>query len=569
MTYKAPLLRRDDDDDDDLSGPQVSIPLGMLWYWLGIMIIASIVNWTYIIIPSLYKKMNSPFFNWVQKSISMAPTFSKRKARALKWFNVDIGLIPTRWESLVLLGFYVVGIILLAVEINTSVQAGGGSKNVAMTIGDRFGDFGTTLIPLLMVFAGRNNFLQFITRWNFSTFLTFHRWIARAVFLFLIGHVGSLTYSWEGETPYSDMMLQPWVIWGTVACILCGLMLFQGMLSLRRLAYEVFVLVHILFAVFFVVGAWRHLDHFDGFSNYMYASVSVWLFDRAVRLARIFSFGFPKATLTLLANDIIKVDIPRRSWWRSTPGGYGFIHFLTPTAFFQSHPFSIVELVQTKDAISMYCRIKGGVTHSLCRQLAAKNRSMSLRVTVEGPYGFQAPVSLHDSVVFIAGGNGIPGIISEALDLAKRTSSSTRRAELHWIVRDRNQVAAFDKELALLGQHANVNVKVYCTGMSLNPFTTPTKDLHSEKGDEKDTSFDTLDYDYSATTLEVDGRITWVDARPDIQSIVRGGIAGANRAVAFVTCASPVLEDEIRAAVRRNLIAGKRVDLVDQLQIWA
>ncbi|KAG7194866.1 uncharacterized protein KQ657_003973 [Scheffersomyces spartinae] len=507
-----------------------------------------------------------PFSTWVRKCITLAPTFSKTKSRALRWFNMDIGVIPSRWESGVLFGFYALGIIFMGTEVNTAIKAGGGSAAVADLIGMRFGVYATVLIPLLFIFAGRNNFLQFVTRWNFSTFLTFHRWIARAVFMLLMGHVGAITYSWKGQVAYSVAMSADWVIWGTVATCGCGVMLFQGMLSLRRLAYEIFLVVHIVLALFFAIGAVKHLDHFEGFSAFAYVAIAVWVFDRCVRLIRIISFGFPEATLTLMPDNIIKVAIPKRSWWKSTPGGYGFIHFLTPSTFFQSHPFTIVDSVDSKNVITVFCRIKGGVTHSIHRKLAAKSLSMTMRVTLEGPYGFQAPVAAHDTVVFIAAGNGIPGIISETLDLAKRTRDlSAKKAELHWVVRNRSHVGIFEKELAVLGKH-NIDITIYCTGLSLNPFATPTK---AEKYDEKNLSPETLEFDVSASTLQTNSRINWIDRRPDVHTIVRGGIERSNRAVAFVTCASPAMNDEIRSAVRGNLVAGKRIDLIDQLQIWA
>ena len=39
---------------------------------------------------------------------------------------------------------------------------------------------------------------------------------------------------------------------------------------------------------------------------------------------------------------------------------------------------------------------------------------------VEGPYGEPTPARYADTAVFIAGGNGIPGIYSEVMDMARR-----------------------------------------------------------------------------------------------------------------------------------------------------
>ena len=46
------------------------------------------------------------------------------------------------------------------------------------------------------------------------------------------------------------------------------------------------------------------------------------------------------------------------------------------------------------------------------------------RVGVEGPYGESTPASLRRYLCFIAGGNGIPGIYSEIVDIANKQQLS-------------------------------------------------------------------------------------------------------------------------------------------------
>lgn len=60
---------------------------------------------------------------------------------------------------------------------------------------------------------------------------------------------------------------------GTVATVIAGLMLFQGMLYLRRKWYEVFLIGHIILAVFFIIGTWIHVVDF-GYMWYIYAAVA-------------------------------------------------------------------------------------------------------------------------------------------------------------------------------------------------------------------------------------------------------------------------------------------------------
>jgi hypothetical protein len=42
--------------------------------------------------------------------------------------------------------------------------------------------------PLIFLFAGRNNFLLWLTNWSHSTFLTLHRWVSRVFALQVLLH---------------------------------------------------------------------------------------------------------------------------------------------------------------------------------------------------------------------------------------------------------------------------------------------------------------------------------------------------------------------------------------------
>ena len=113
-----------------------------------------------------------------------------------------------------------------------------------------------------------------------------------------------------------------------------------------------------------------------------------------------------------MANETLKVVIPKPRHWKSVPGGHAFIHFIRPTCFWQNHPFTFVESPDGK-SILVYCKVKGGITHSLYRYLSNNpGQTASIRVGVEGPYGEPTPARYADTAVFVAGG-GIPGIYSK------------------------------------------------------------------------------------------------------------------------------------------------------------
>ena len=86
---------------------------------------------------------------------------------------------------------------------------------------------------------------------------------------------------------------ETYMIWGVLATVSGGIILFQAMLFFRRRWYEIFLFIHILFAALYVAGTWIHVDEL-GYVWFVYPAVAVWCADRVVRIARLVIFGFLK-----------------------------------------------------------------------------------------------------------------------------------------------------------------------------------------------------------------------------------------------------------------------------------
>lgn len=59
---------------------------------------------------------------------------------------------------------------------------------------DRTGILALANMPMVWLFAGRNNVFLWLTGWNFATYNSFHRWLSRIVTLQAIVH--SIGYTW-------------------------------------------------------------------------------------------------------------------------------------------------------------------------------------------------------------------------------------------------------------------------------------------------------------------------------------------------------------------------------------
>lgn len=139
---------------------------GLLGYWGLVLLIAMVSNWSRKLLPQLVFKLNGAVTNKWRSYVTLPATYSKLKNQSLDLGNIQIGLIPSRWESIVISIF-----TILCIAFNAhydSYQEGNPvfktkSEAVSRYVADRTGITATCMIPLLILFAGRNNFLCFVT----------------------------------------------------------------------------------------------------------------------------------------------------------------------------------------------------------------------------------------------------------------------------------------------------------------------------------------------------------------------------------------------------------------------
>ncbi|WEJ94979.1 hypothetical protein PSN45_002483 [Yamadazyma tenuis] len=528
---------------------------GPLGYWVLALLIASIAHWTKFLAPGFVKKRYGRYTNWFRKNFTMSAV-CKNRTEPMKIRGIPIALIPTRVETAVSVGYLVVVIVCSGSQIKYYADDkyySDGTKSLAKYVAVRTGILASYSSPLLILFAGRNNFLQWATGWNFATFMGYHRWVGRVVFILVLVHTVGYTISFADQ--YAEYMADNYMIWGTIATIASGLILGQGLLVLRRMSYEIFLFWHIVLAVLFVAGSWLHVDTL-GYVNWYYATTAIWCIDRVVRVIRLVLFGFPISTIELVAGDTLKVTTPKPSYWQSVPGGHAFIHFIRPSCFWQSHPFTFTEAVETNNKIVLYCKVKGGVTHGLYKYIASQpGQTVKMRVGIEGPYGESTPARYCDTAVFVAGGNGIPGIYSEAYDLARRDSK--QKVKLVWIVRDYKSLDWFYEELQFL-KGKNIETIVYLTRPTNQ---TAESDKEKKKTDDSDGS--------SFKVAEDLCHVEFRHGRPDVEDFVKHEIEESNGSIAFVTCGHPEMVDHLRYVVSHNLSEEKRIEFYEQLQVWS
>lgn len=573
--------------------------IGAISYWFFVFILAAIANWGVVLFPGLRDFFNGRVSKAWRKNVTVPALWSRKRLTQQDFLGGILSfLIPSRLESLLLVIFFWLVFALLVVEIryipndplfHTRKEA------ITRFVADRTGIIATITVPLLILFGGRNNILQWFTRWDFATFIVYHRWIARLMVAMAFVHSVCFSALYVMDGIYFEEMAETYVTWGIVATACGAIICFQGLLFLRRAYYETFLVIHIILAVIFVVGLWQHISVLN-YPQLVYPIFAVWGVDRLVRVIRILWFGFPLAKVELIAEDAIKVTVPKPRNWKSIPGGHAWLHFLLGWYFWQSHPFTFVEI--TKDYgtdIVFYCKVKNGVTKKIGRKLAnVPGRAIYMKVAVEGPYGETSPVNRHSNVTYFAGGNGIPGIFAETLTLGKQAatrSTNNQKIKLVWIMREMKSLAWFAEELEMLCR-LPVEATIYITRPEMREgiedlecvFQKMTEDKvlannssndseHSaEKADEKELKgeVDTTCVETLERARNMLPHVTILEGRPDLSSLVKLDIEESSGSAAFVTCGHPAMVDDLRYCVLKAMDnTNKRVDFYDQLQVWA
>jgi predicted ferric reductase len=115
---------------------------------------------------------------------------------------------------------------------------------------------------------------------------------------------------------------------------------------MRRLSYEVFLIGHIIMAIFTIVGSWYHLILRFGKTGtheyWLYAAFAVWALDHVLRMLRILNNGFQRATITEVGPHHVRVEIPSVRF-ANKPACHGYVYFPTvqPLRPWENHPFSV------------------------------------------------------------------------------------------------------------------------------------------------------------------------------------------------------------------------------------
>lgn len=558
----------------------------LMTYFLSICVLATAHNFIIRYYSDvLFKAERAIGFGKIRKYFTLSAVGKENHSRPYKLFCAFFSFgAPTRGQSLIIFGYLILNIIFLCVSYGSPVDGVAPDYQGISLLklhGFRAGALAYTQLPLIVLFACRNNWLIWLTNWPYSTFQVYHRWVARTMVCHSIIHVGIYFYNQSRKGPAvwaSKMATSVFWQYGFLAVLCCTLMALTSFHFFRRRFYEYFYMAHKIMYLGFLIGLGSHVWRRE-WMLFIWISVGIHATERITRLLKVLFAGFKNSAVAKYQDDgVITVSVNYSTRWDVRPGQYCYIRILHKNLFWQAHPFSVYQSPDpTDNTLHFALRARSGATYKLKKFLEEqKDSTATIPVFVEGPYGNEAPVKKHSSLLLMAGGIGVTATYQYALEARGRG----QRVVFMWIIPDLLALEYFSDELLALLADPNFEVQIYVTrNFVLSGGETEEDDesmLYSAGDSEKKSGdFNESTREHiktksvsSAQLIKNQHANIFMGRRPDVGEEVTKLMANRDT-MAIVSCGPPTFVDNIRASIVSNIADAKeRVDYFEESFSW-
>jgi predicted ferric reductase len=296
-------------------------------------------------------------------------------------------------------------------------------------------------LALVVFLALKNTPLAFLTAYSYERLNCLHQIAGCTMFLFMAMHAITYTVYFSKKN-----LLYLLVQKEQIAAIISGFAFLSVTLSaiiLRRIWYELFYVVHLIFVIVGIVCVCFHQPDFKKkIIIILLLTASMWVMDRLIRIARaLYYIPNNSATIYPLPNGGTRV-VMKKSPTRAVPGKHFFV-CIPAVRMFEMHPFTVVGTQPLEFIINSH----NGFTRDL-HKFAQTHPGAKLPATVDGPYGtFPDPME-YDRVVLIAGGSGASftfGLVCNMLE--RMTETSNKSIVFIWAVRQHGESTSLPIQL--------------------------------------------------------------------------------------------------------------------------
>lgn len=534
---------------------------GLVFYWATIVGLATVFNFS-------KRVFGHPLVNnWIKKHLILPSTLKSYRQRTYLFCKILPLNFHTRLNGLVVAVFIILTIISCGVGYELKLPhpylTTRWYANLTL-VSYRTDMMSISLFPVIYMFGIRNNPLIYVSGIQFSTFQFYHKWCAYAcVVLLFIHSIIWTVYAIHGGGGYKMWAMDSYWKWGIAATTLAVLLIFHSEKIIRDVAYEVFLTMHQLMNVFFIVAMYYHCKDL-GWLGWIWAMAGILCFDRFMRIVRIvISGGVHTATLTDCGNrSVIKMVMKKPKYFKYVAGSYAFIYFLSPTDswyyFFQSHPFTILtephEDADNPDHLVFLFKANKSVTRAMLKKvLKSGKRTVTCKVMLEGPYGVTLPkkAKYDKKMIAMSAGQGICAVYPHLIEALSHKRNDNVRHKLVWIINDLTSLEWFGEQLRWLRQR-NCDVKIIYT-----------------KAEDRDPESSSLDIELD----EFKQGVEKLYCRPDLQSLIKSEIELASEGsvdLTILSCGPASFNDDLRQSVVNNMRSDLKisVDLEEESYSW-
>lgn len=283
--------------------------------------------------------------------------------------------------------------------------------------------------------ALKNTPLAFLTAYSYERLNILHQAAGYCTVFFALLHAVFYIIT-DANLGQLEDLLELEQIMGIVAGLAMISMLTTA-LTLRRIRYEAFYVVHIVMFMLVLIAVGMHRPELRSKSVYIIIfTACIWSSDRLLRGSRMLWYAFSnRATIYPLPRGGIRI-VMRRTPWRAVPGAHVFL-WIPKIRPIETHPFTIVS---TSPLEVVVCS-QDGFTRDLF-SLASKSPGAQVTASCDGPYGTLPKFTKFENVVLIAGGSGATFTFGVALNLIRNLPSDGTRPVIHfiWVIRDQGKM---------------------------------------------------------------------------------------------------------------------------------
>ncbi|EON67816.1 hypothetical protein W97_07071 [Coniosporium apollinis CBS 100218] len=429
--------------------------------------------------PLLFRQGQKPYHGGY-RLVNNARAWLMYQPRAVPFIKK---VLPSNGLTLAILLFVGLNVFYTFYNVELSVF-------MLFVFADRAGLMFVANLPILYLFAAKNQPIKLLTGYSYESLNIFHRRLGEVMCVLALLHSAGMVGVWytllrPGGFTFARFIFSKIILLGLGAFFSYELIYFTSLGSFRQRWYELFLVLHVALQAAALVLLWFH--HYDA-RVYVGVALSVFLVDRLVfrlglkttSMRASLTIAEDGSTVLLSNNWTVPSTAPWRRLfgqsikygWRPTDHVFLTIPSLSHKHIIQAHPFTIASAAprsslassntssqpQPHAWLTLLVRAQDGFSRDILNY--AKSHT-SVVCRLDGPYGSSHALdTLHNSdlSVIVAGGSGIavafpivwellhPATATEADIEGSSHNDNKRKVCLIWVVHSRSHLSWLPEE---------------------------------------------------------------------------------------------------------------------------